>query len=123
MLCSGWGATPTDSASSIQNQLCCPSRRSASDASASAHRPATVTSRRYVSTNSWRLARHDGSGVGACRAAAAGSVSDVAPAGSGATLPRGLLLDAHTPAVAIGAEEVLPRHHSRVHSNILDLVA
>src|SRR5438105_1651214 len=123
MLCSGCEATPTDSASSIQNQLCCPSRRSASDASTSAHRPVTVTSRRYVSTNSWRLARHDGSGGGACRAAAAGSVSDVALAVSGVTLLVVLLVDVDTPDVVIGAEDVLHRQHRGVHRMVLVVVA
>src|SRR2546427_8977419 len=123
MLCSGCEATPTDSASSIQNQLCCPSSRSASDASTSAHRPATVTSRRYASTNSWRLARHDASGVGACRAAAAGSVSDVALAVSGVTLLVGLLVDGDTPDFVLGAQDVLHRQPRGVHRMVLVVVA
>src|SRR5438105_7437033 len=118
---SGWEAIPTDSASSIQNQLWRPARRNASDASTSAQRPPTVSSRMCASAKARVLDRHDAGMSGAGAAAAVVSVS-VALAVGGVTLLVVLGVDVDAPDVVMGAQDVLDRQHRGVHRVILVVV-
>src|SRR2546425_10477526 len=100
MAWSGCEAIPTDSASSIQNQLCWFSRRSASDSRTSRQRPATVSSRVCAAATARAVARHDAGGavVDAPGGAGSSSVSEVvALAVSGVTLLVVLRVDIDTP--------------------------